>query len=266
MAFLGIDRDIENHWIYQDAEYFKVWFEILLRTRFAEDPGTALYEGQTVRVEYGEFIFGRKKWSNRLGISEQRLRTLMKKLVDENMLEMKTSTNKFSKYFVVNYEKYNKFNHLFNHQEVAAGMALEDVPTTTPTINQPPANHQLTTKEQSKQSNKVNNVKKESKKEYAEKVSLTDDEYLKLIEKYGSEEIVKAAIEKLSNYKCSKATKYKSDYHVLIGWVFDDFVKRRLIVLNGGGNSGHVVSDSGGIHQHSEPEPDWNKFVFRGRA
>lgn len=155
MAFIGIDRDIENHWIYQDAEYFKVWFEVLLRTRFLGDPEELLIDGVIVQVGYGEFIFGRKSWSKKLGISEQRLRTLFKKLVSENMLEMKVSSNRFSKYFVVNYEKYHKINHRANHQEVAAGKESQAQPTTTPTNSQPPANHQLTTLKELKNLNNI---------------------------------------------------------------------------------------------------------------
>jgi hypothetical protein len=69
---------------------------------------------------------------------------------------------------------------------------------------------------------------------YAEQVLLSENEYEKIVEKYGNKDNAKWAIDKLSNYKCSKTTKYKSDYHVLIGWVFDEFEKKKLTVIKGG--------------------------------
>ncbi|OAS19268.1 hypothetical protein [Paenibacillus oryzisoli] len=82
---------------------------------------------------------------------------------------------------------------------------------------------------------KPNKAKEEVIKDiYAQNVSLSKIEYEKLIEKYGSEEAVKWAIEKLSNYIFSKEPKYKSHYHVLTGWVYDEFEKKRLTVINGG--------------------------------
>jgi hypothetical protein len=68
---------------------------------------------------------------------------------------------------------------------------------------------------------------RESKKEESNKVPfgshvfLSTDEYQKVIEKYGTEEWAIWSIEVLNNYKASNGKKYKSDYHVLIGWVFD---------------------------------------------
>jgi hypothetical protein len=66
-------------------------------------------------------------------------------------------------------------------------------------------------------SNNSNNVKNK----YLECVFLTDDQYGKLIEKFGNQERVNQAIEILNNYIQAKEPKYKSHYHVLIGWVFE---------------------------------------------
>lgn len=74
---------------------------------------------------------------------------------------------------------------------------------------------------------KESKVKKQNKTLYAEQVLLLESEYEKVVEKYGNEENAKWAIDKLSNYKCSKSTKYKSDYHVLIGWVYEEFEKKK---------------------------------------
>lgn len=62
---------------------------------------------------------------------------------------------------------------------------------------------------------------KEEKKEYAEKVLMTEKQYQSLIEKHGEQKTA-LAIEKLSVAKCaSKKLKYDSDYHAILKWVID---------------------------------------------
>lgn len=59
---------------------------------------------------------------------------------------------------------------------------------------------------------------KKQKIKFSEFVSLTQDEYTKLIEDH-SEEGAKRMIEILNNYKGSKGKKYKSDYLAILNWV-----------------------------------------------
>ena len=165
-GFIKISRCIVDHWIYQDAEYFKVWFEMLYRARYLQEPATKLIHGQLVTIKRGEFVFGRKSWSERLGISEQKLRTLIKRLVQDNMIELVKRYNKFTIYKVVNYEKYNPQD---NQHEILENQYLEgdsnQQNNQQATTKQPPSNHQLTTKEERKEEskkdnkdNKVNNI------------------------------------------------------------------------------------------------------------
>lgn len=162
MGYIGIDRGIRDHWIYQDAEYLKVWLEMVILGRFSEEPHIELIDGDIITVNYGEFIFGRVKWSQRLKIGEQRLRTLITKLKKEQMIELVLEHRKCSVYRLVNYAK---FNHESNHQSRQAQQVMpadaNHQGNQQPTISQPSANHQSTTKEQSKQGNKVNKVIKE---------------------------------------------------------------------------------------------------------
>ena len=55
------------------------------------------------------------------------------------------------------------------------------------------------------------------KQKYAEFVTMTEEEYNKLVEKYG-EDVAKRAIEMLDNYKGSKGKKYASDYRAILNW------------------------------------------------
>jgi hypothetical protein len=169
-----------DHWIYQDAEYLKAWIEMLLRARYAKEPGTEMIDGELITVNYGEFLYGRVKWSDRLKISEQRLRTLLKKLMKDDMLEKVSEHRKCTLYRIKNYENYQNFNHLINQQiNQQQILAYQEIAATTnqqtnaaSTASQPAANQQLTTKEQR---NKVNKEIKKDLKEYRPEITeLTD--------------------------------------------------------------------------------------------
>lgn len=166
MAFIGIDRAIENHWIYQDPEYFKVWFEILIRARFGKDTERKLIEGELVTIEYGYFVFGRIKWSERLRVSERRIRTLFDKLLKDGMIELVTKYRKCTVYKVVNYAKYHVKNDQQNDQQQDQPQqddtSFDDQQNDHPATSDRPAGDQrATTQEQSKQRNKGNKVNKE---------------------------------------------------------------------------------------------------------
>lgn len=227
-------RDITEHWIYQDAEYLKVWIEMLVRARHSEEASTELIEGQLVTIQQGEFIFGRPGWAKRLGVSEQKLRTLLKKLINDEMIELTSRFNKFSLYRVKNYQNYNQQNNQqdnqhINQQKTASPlgeMSLDNQQNNQQdnqqinlqsTSSQPANNQQLTTKEECKERKNVKNDKNKKIK-YGDYVSMTETEYNKLVEEHG-EEKTKRMIEVLDNYKGSKGKTYKSDYRAILNWV-----------------------------------------------
>jgi len=62
---------------------------------------------------------------------------------------------------------------------------------------------------------------KVKKVKYAEFVSLTNDEYLSLVAKLGSEDGANRCIEILDNYKGQNNKRYRSDYRAILNWVID---------------------------------------------
>jgi len=60
--------------------------------------------------------------------------------------------------------------------------------------------------------------KRKEKNKYAAFVSMTKEEYNKLLVKYGKSQ-VDILIEKLDNYKGEKGKRYKSDYRAILNWV-----------------------------------------------
>ena len=87
----------------------------------------------------------------------------------------------------------------------------------------------------------------------SEFVTLTKDEYEKLIEKYKTKDFVDKAITVLNNYKASNGKKYASDYHVLIGWVFDRFEEEKTKITRLANNKKPVNHLSGGQKDYSIP-------------
>lgn len=240
MAYIGIDRNIVNHWIYKDSEYFITWFEMIYRARYSKEPGQETIEGKKVLMEYGQFIFGRTKWSERLKITERRLRTLIDRLVRDGMITLVSKHPKFTIYQIVNYEKYNSpetRQYLANispendqhsdQQETLEGQGFEgdsdQQKRQLTTSKRPASDQQVTTKEESKESSKkVKKVKKDiiPKINFAEFVSLTQEEHDKLIAAHG-EDKVKRIYETLDNYKGSTGKKYTSDYRTILNWVIN---------------------------------------------
>lgn len=150
MGYFPFDRNVREHWVYKDSQYYHVWSEMLFTARYAEEPKTFLHEGELITVEYGEFIFGRISWSEKLGISEQRLRTLISKMKKEEMIVPTKQYRKSTVYLVKNYRLYNQQS---NQQESLIHQAFEghanQQTNVTPTSNQPATNQQVTTKEES---------------------------------------------------------------------------------------------------------------------
>lgn len=70
--------------------------------------------------------------------------------------------------------------------------------------------------------NKTNTDKQTHKKQYAEAVSMTEEQYNELLKMLKTDEAVQQWIMKLSDYKMSTGKKYKSDFHTIRNWVNKD--------------------------------------------
>ena len=62
--------------------------------------------------------------------------------------------------------------------------------------------------------------KAQNKKNYAEAVTMTEEEYQKLMSQH-TKAFVDKCIEILNNYKLSSGKRYKSDYHTILNWVIE---------------------------------------------
>ena len=121
---------------YKDTNTTRVFLHILLRANYKP----SRYRGMDIGA--GECVFGRKQWSEELGLTEQQIRTALYHLKSTNEITIKT-TNKFS---IVKVEKWAFW-------QIDEGGATNKT-TNKITNDQPTSNQQVTT---SKESKKVRN-------------------------------------------------------------------------------------------------------------
>jgi hypothetical protein len=135
---------IKLHRIFTDWEWYTepnmVLFLIHCLLRANHKDGT--WKGQTVLK--GQFISGRKTLSNETGLSEQKVRTCIDKLISSGELTIKP-TNKNSLFTLIKWEKYQ----LSDEKEKQA--------TSKATNKQPTDNQQITTNKNVKNANNEKN-------------------------------------------------------------------------------------------------------------
>lgn len=158
--FLPINRQLQEHWIYKDSCYLHCWLEMLFNARYSEEEKTDIYKGVVYKINRGEFIFSRPSYSKRLNIPEGKIRTLIKLLISENMIQEVKSLgrNKPTIYKIINYDLYNSqpSEHVENK---GVEYRIDQV-----TTKSQPSDNQVTTKSQPLK-NIDNNDKKEKEKE-----------------------------------------------------------------------------------------------------
>lgn len=94
---------------------------------------------------------------------------------------------------------------------------MQEEPTTQPDSLSPEPQKEPKEKKPKK---KPAEKKPVEKKQFGEFVSMTDEEYQRLVEEFG-EAAAKTMVQTLDNYKGSSGKKYKSDYRAILMWVVD---------------------------------------------
>jgi hypothetical protein len=146
-TYIPLFRSLLGHRYMLSSAKLHFWIWCLLKAK--RFPYRQLVGNQTVDLDIGQFVFGRKQAAAEMGMSEQNIKTLIKFFVEgEQKLTIK-STNKFSIITVIDYVSYNVPENQSNQ--------LSNQPLTS---NQPASNQQVTT---IKNVDKGDKDKKESK-------------------------------------------------------------------------------------------------------
>ena len=107
-GWIKIFRSVKTHWIWQDAEYFRLWVDFLIRANHAENK--ILIDSNLVNIQKGEFITSLKKLAKESKCSLGRIRRFLEILKNDSMIELKT-THKYTQITVCNYESYQNGQH-----------------------------------------------------------------------------------------------------------------------------------------------------------
>jgi len=97
-----------DNWVYEDAEYLKIWITFLLEA--THKPYKKLIGNNIEFLERGQFVFGRKKYSQILNIKEWKIQKATELFVQDEMIKIIKRTNKYTIYEVVNYSLYQQQN------------------------------------------------------------------------------------------------------------------------------------------------------------
>jgi len=156
--FLPLRREVMEHWVYKDSDFFKIWVEMLFKARFTEGSKKELYKTSLYILNQGEFLFSRITWYQRLNIKEHKVKKCVKLMIDDNMIVKvgRVGSSGATIYKIINYKSYNNQSENTPAIDVdntdVEGDARQPLTSHKTAIDQP-----LTTKEERKKEKIVNN-------------------------------------------------------------------------------------------------------------
>ena len=114
-GWIKIHREITEHWIFQDAEKFKWWVDLLIMA--SHEGCKTLVNGDLVSLKRGQLTVSLSFLSSRWGRSKEKVLNFLRLLESDHMIERKAD-RKSTTITICNYDSY------------------QDVPEQTPTTNQ----------------------------------------------------------------------------------------------------------------------------------
>jgi len=189
-GYILIHRKLQKWQWYKDSNVLHLFIDLLLDANYEESK-----IGFQV-IKRGQCLTSLKRMQENTGLTYQQIRTCLDKLQKSGEINKQT-TNRYS---IITINKYDEYQDI---------------------------NKQITNKQQTDNNIKINIIKnnknnKEIKEKYIKRkygsfnnVSLTDEEYQKLKDKFKDYE---DKIENLSGYIASKGDKYKSHYATILNW------------------------------------------------
>lgn len=102
-GWIKIHRDITKHWIFQDAEKFKWWIDMLFLASY-EDNKTNV-GSKIVEVKRGQFIGSLSFFMKRWGVGKERIINYLRLLQSDGMID-KVSDKNITLITICNYESY----------------------------------------------------------------------------------------------------------------------------------------------------------------
>lgn len=102
-GFIAIFRKIQDHWIWDDAERFRAWIDILISAQFHDSK--VYIDGKLINVPRGSWFISQKSLETRWGWSKTKIRYFIRTLIEQGMITTE-GTPRGTIITVVNYEVY----------------------------------------------------------------------------------------------------------------------------------------------------------------
>lgn len=104
-GWIKLNREINNHWVFQNSDYFKWWIDILLEVNYA--PAKVVIKGNVYECGRGEKLYSLDTWAMRWKTNKSKVRRYFDLLQKENMIELKNETQT-TRLKVCKYEDYQE--------------------------------------------------------------------------------------------------------------------------------------------------------------
>ena len=115
-GWIKLHRQFVDNDVYRNPNLSRVWIHCLLMANFKESNNWYSVAGnsESIRLNRGQCIYGRKRWSDDLGLPASTVRNAMASLVKRNMICLKPDSQ-HSVLTVCNYEQY-QVNYTYEGQ------------------------------------------------------------------------------------------------------------------------------------------------------
>jgi hypothetical protein len=203
-GYIKLYRKLLCNPIFKNPYLLQLFVYCLLKANHSG--GKAFYGADEIEINPGQFVTGRFELSSALGENSSSTYKRLKRLESLHVLGLQ-SNNKNTLVTVLNWSVYQSSNTDLDNEVTGEGQQ---------------SNNKVTTKGQQSNTNENDkNVKNDKKDIYikCQHLSMTEEEYKKLIAEHG-EDKVKSKLEYAENYK--KLTNYKSLYLTLNNWLKTD--------------------------------------------
>ena len=212
-GWIKLSREIMDHWIFQDAEYFRAWVMMLMMAN--HDGKTVLVNNTPVKLKRGSFYSSILSLSGQLKWDRKRTTRFIDMLEAEELVTTERTTNGTT-FCIVNY---SKFQDEWATDGTTVGTTLGTTVGTTLGTTSGTETRMI----KNDKNEKNNNMSVRHRHGTHQNVLLTEEEYKKLQEEFPDD--YESRIDDLSYYMKSKGKTYKDHSATIRNW--DRMQKKR---------------------------------------
>lgn len=102
-GWIKINRDLSNHWIWQNSDYLKWWLDMLIEVNHT--PSKVNIKNIIYECNRGEKLYSLDTWAKRWNTNKSKVRRFFELLQDEGMISVKSETQT-TRVTICNYDTY----------------------------------------------------------------------------------------------------------------------------------------------------------------